>query len=69
MYDKENEPEDIQQDPNNRAGRSTTENLFTFNLLAEKEITSKAYETHILMLDMSKTFDTMQRKSLFDELQ
>ena len=52
-----------------RAGRSTTENVFTFKVLAEKAITSKDYETHLLMLDMSKAFDTFQRKSLFDELQ
>ena len=52
-----------------RAGRSTTDNVFTFKVLAEKAITSKDYETHLLMLDMSKAFDTVQRKSLFDELQ
>ena len=52
-----------------RAGRSTTEKVFTFKVLAEKAITSKDYETHLLMLDMSKAFDTVQRKSLFDELQ
>ena len=52
-----------------RAGISTTENVFTFKVLAEKAITSTDYETHLLMLDMSKAFDTVQRKSLFDELQ
>ena len=52
-----------------RAGRSTTENVLTFKVLAEKAITSKYYESHLLMLDMSKAFDTVQRKSLFDELQ
>ena len=52
-----------------RAGRSTTENVFTFKVPAEKAITSKDYETHLLMLDMSKVFDTVQRKSVFDELQ
>ena len=52
-----------------RAARSTTENVFTFKVLAEKAIPSKGYETHLLMLDMSKAFDTVQRKSLFDELQ
>ena len=46
-----------------RACRSTTENVFTFKVLAETAITSKDYETHILMLDMSKAFDTVQRKS------
>ena len=52
-----------------RANRSTTENVFTITVLAKKAITSKDYETHLLMLDMSKAFDTFQRKSLFDELQ
>ena len=40
-----------------------------FPLLFEKAITSKYYETHLLMLVMSKAFDTVQRKPLFDELQ
>ena len=52
-----------------RAGRSTTDNVFTFKVLAEKALTKKDYETHLLMLDMSKAFGTVQSISLFNELQ
>ena len=51
-----------------RAGRSTTENVFNFKCLAEKAITSSNYECHILMLDMSKAFDTVNRKTLYEDL-
>ena len=44
------------------SGRSTTEHVFTFKLLAEKAITSADYEVTLLMLDMSKAFDTVRRK-------
>ena len=64
--DPANTPMDIKQ---HRACRSTTENVFTFKVLDEKAITSNDYETHLLMLDMSKAFDTVLRKSWFDELQ
>ena len=50
------------------AGRSTTELVFAFKLLAEKAITSSDYELSILMLDMSKAFDTIQRGTLFEDL-
>ena len=50
------------------AGRSTTELVFAFKLLAEKAITSSNYEIHLLMLDMSKAFDTIQRGTLFEDL-
>ncbi len=43
-----------------RSGRSTTELVFTFRTLTEKAITSQNYEVHLLMLDMSKTFDTVE---------
>jgi hypothetical protein len=49
-------------------GRSTTELVFTFKLLAEKAITSENYEINLLMLDMSKAFDTIQRGTLFEDL-
>ena len=52
-----------------RAGRSTTENVFTFKTLAEKAITSANYETYIIMLDMSKAFDSVKRKTLYEDLQ
>ena len=49
-------------------GRSTTELVFAFKLLAEKAITSENYEINLLMLDMSKAFDTIQRGTLFEDL-
>ena len=51
-----------------RAGRNTTEHVFTLKLLAEKAITSSEYEIHILLLDMSKAFDTVERAVLMDDL-
>ena len=52
-----------------RAGRSTTELVFAFRLLIEKAITSEQYELHLLLLDMSKAFDRIQRKWLIEDLQ
>ena len=49
-------------------GRSTTELVLALRLLAEKAITSSNYEIHLLMLDMSKAFDTIQRGTLFEDL-
>ena len=50
------------------AGRSTTELVFTFKTLAEKAISSCGYEINLLMLDMSKAFDTIQRGTLIKDL-
>ena len=38
-------------------------------VLAEKAVTSSDYTIHILMLDMSKAFDTVDRKTLFTDLE
>ena len=46
-------------------GRSTTEQVFSFKILAEKAITSEDYRIILLMLDMSKAFDTVRRDKLF----
>ena len=51
-----------------RPDRSTTELIFTFKTLAEKAITSKDYSIHLLMLDMSKAFDTVLRFNLYEDL-
>ncbi len=48
--------------------RSTTEHVHTCKLLAEKAITSQNYETTILLLDMSKAFDTVRRNDLLQQL-
>ena len=52
-----------------RPGRSTTENVLTFKLLAEKAITETNYEINLRLLDMSKAFDNVNRKILLNDLQ
>ena len=47
-------------------GRGTTEQVFAINILAEKAIISQDYRIQLLLLDMS---DTVNRKTLFEELQ
>ena len=42
-------------------GRSTTEHVFTYKLLAEKAISSADYTVHFLLMDLSKAFDTISR--------
>ena len=51
-----------------RAGRSTTEHVFAMKILAEKTITSQEYTIFLLILDMSKAFDTVNRKLLIEDL-
>ena len=51
-----------------RAGRSTTEHVFTAKVLVKKAITSANYPIHLLILDMSKGFDTVNRSMLWQEL-
>ena len=51
-----------------RHGRSTTEQVFTLKILAEKAITANSYELHLLLLDMSKAFDSVKRVVLFEDL-
>ena len=41
--------------------RSTTEQIFAFKLIAEKAITSVDYNCYILLMDMSKAFDTQEK--------
>ena len=50
-------------------GRSTTEQVFAVKILAEKAITSSTYNIYLLLLDMSKAFDTVSRKNLLKDLQ
>ena len=52
-----------------RSGRSTTELIQTVKLMAEKAITSKSFQIFVLLLDMSKAFDTVNRGTLFKDLQ
>ena len=50
-------------------GRGTTEQVLALKLLIEKAIISSDYDVYILLLDMSKAFDTVNRKVLLTELQ
>ena len=50
-------------------GRSTTENVHAIKLLTEKAILSSDYHIHLLLLDMSKAFDTVDREILFEHLE
>ena len=49
-------------------GRSTTEQVLTIKLLAEKAITSENFDIFLLLLDMSKAFDTVNRSKLMNIL-
>ena len=51
-----------------REGRSTTEHAFATKILAEKATTSQDYEIYLLLMDMSKAFDTINRKTLMEDL-
>ena len=52
-----------------QAGRSTTEQVFAIKTLAEKAITSSNYNIYLLLLNMSKAFDTVSRGKLLKDLQ
>ena len=49
-------------------GRSTTELAFTFKILAEKAICAQDFTLYLLMLDMSRAFDTIDRGILLKDL-
>ena len=49
-------------------GRSSTEQVFTIKILAEKAITSENYDIFLLFLDISKAFDTVDRSKLMEIL-
>ena len=49
-------------------GRSTTEQVFTIKILAEKAIASESFDIFLLFLDMSKAFDTVNRSKLMEIL-
>ena len=52
-----------------QAGRSSTEQVFAIKMLVEKAITSSNYNIYLLLLDMSKAFDTVGRGELLRDLQ
>ncbi len=49
-------------------GRSVSELILTLELLPECTITSSGYEFHMLMLDMSRAFDTIEPGTLIEHL-
>ena len=51
-----------------QVGRSTTEQVFTLKVMAEKAIISEKYEFFFILLDMSKAFDTVSREKLLTML-
>ena len=52
-----------------RTGRSTTEHVFATKMIIERIMASRSEKIHLLLLDMSKAFDTINRKTLITELQ
>ena len=52
-----------------QSGQSTTEQVFAVKILPEKAITSENYNIFLLMLDMSKAFDTVSRSKLMSILE
>ena len=52
-----------------QSGRSTSEQVFAIKVLAEKAIASSTYSIYLLLLDMSKAFDTVCRSKLLTDLQ
>ena len=51
-----------------RTGRSTIGHVFAAKVLVEKVIPLANYPIHLLMLDMSKAFDTVNRSTVMQEL-
>ena len=52
-----------------QGGRSTSEQVLALKLIIEKAITHTDLQIHIKLLDMSKAFDTVNRKMLLKDLE
>ena len=50
------------------SGRSPTEHVFAIKMVAERAVNTEHEEVHLLLLDMSKAFDTINRKILLEDL-
>ena len=51
-----------------RKGRSTTEHVFSTKLVIERTLTSMNETVYLLMQDMSKAFDSINRATLIKDL-
>ena len=51
-----------------RLNRSTTEHVFTSKLITEKTITARNESAHLIMLEMGKAFDNINRNQLIEDL-
>ena len=51
-----------------RKGRSTTEHVFAVKAVIERTITSKSERAYLTLHDMSKAFDTIDRRALIEDL-
>ena len=51
-----------------QSNRSTTEQVFVIKVLTEKSISSENYDIFLLLLNMSKAFDTVDQKKLMNIL-
>ena len=51
-----------------RKNRSTTEHVFATKLIIERTISSMDESVYLLLLDMSKAFDSIQRNTLIEDL-
>ena len=49
--------------------RRTTVHVWAVKMITEKAIISSNYKIYLILLDMSKAFDTVNRKILFDHLE
>ena len=50
-------------------GRGTAEQVLALKILIDKALTTKDYDLYILLIDMSKAFDTVNRKLLLQKLE
>lgn len=48
-----------------RGGRSTTEQVFAIKIMAEKAVTTQNYNPFLLMMDMSKAFESIHRGQIW----
>ena len=51
-----------------RSGRGTTEQVLAMKLMAEKAVTTPGYKCHLMLMDMSKAFDRVDRYTMMEDL-